>query len=231
MFNRWGDTQFSDLMPARGLGQRPIFRANWKIVVENFVESYHLPSVHPELNRANPMEGHYQILGGDRYVGQGSTAYIFDAQSDSGLPLLPGVASPERSKGEALYLVPNLLIIRFADFVLINILFPLSPGETRERIELLVHPEAASGERYREARDRLMKFLISVNNEDIVICESVQKGRVSEAFRGGVFVRGQEATSFQFQQIVARCLLDDVATAQPALPTVDIYHPDPAQET
>lgn len=48
--------------------------ANWKLAVENFVESYHVPMVHPELQRVNPMEDHYQILGGDHYIGLGGRA-------------------------------------------------------------------------------------------------------------------------------------------------------------
>ncbi|MGH8250566.1 MAG: aromatic ring-hydroxylating oxygenase subunit alpha [Steroidobacteraceae bacterium] len=224
LFDRWFDAAFSELEQVPDIGQRPSFRANWKIVVENFVESYHLPSVHPELNRANPMERHYQILGGDRYIGQGTTAYVRDDQSGNELPLLPGVVAHDRSMGEALYLVPNLLIIRFPDFVLVNIVFPVSAVVTEERIELLVHRDAASGERHRAAREGLMRFLINVNNEDVAICESVQKGRASEAFRGGVFTGGQESTSLRFQQILARCLTDESTAALPNLSTLDIYH-------
>lgn len=39
---RWSRYDFTQLECVPGLGQQPIIQANWKIVVENFVESYHL---------------------------------------------------------------------------------------------------------------------------------------------------------------------------------------------
>jgi len=229
MFERWSTTDFSALQPLRSLAQRPRFRANWKIVVENFVESYHLPMVHPELNAANPMERHYQILGGDRYVGQGSLSYQRPNRYAQELPLLPG-GPKDRSTGEALYLVSNLMVINFPGYIVAIILFPDGPTATAERLELFVHPEAASSERYNEQLDDMMKFWASVNDEDIGICESVQAGRSSAAFRGGVFTRGQEITSLQFQQILARCLLGPDESWS-ALPAEDVHHPVAASAT
>ena len=43
------------------------FRANWKLVAENFMEYYHLPWVHPELIKVSRVEDHY------RYQGPGCT--------------------------------------------------------------------------------------------------------------------------------------------------------------
>ena len=36
-------------------------KTNWKLVVENYCESYHLPWVHPELNITSSIEDHYHI--------------------------------------------------------------------------------------------------------------------------------------------------------------------------
>lgn len=230
LFERWSHVDFSELERVPDLGQRPSFKANWKIVVENFVESYHLPWVHPELHRINPMGLHYQILGADRYVGQGSKAYDPKDIYETSLPLMSGAAGRERSRGEALYLPPNLLLICFPDFYLVNIVLPRNVRETEERLELFVVREAAQNERYREARAGLMQFMTAINNEDIAICEAVQRGRESDGFAGGVFARRQEATSLQFQQILARRLLGDPAASLPPLPILDLYHPSQGAE-
>ena len=40
---------------------------NWKLVVENFIDYYHLPYVHKSLNAYSAMEDHYPIRDGDRF--------------------------------------------------------------------------------------------------------------------------------------------------------------------
>ena len=37
-------------------------RSNWKLVVENFLESYHLPVVQPGLNAYSPLEDHELVV-------------------------------------------------------------------------------------------------------------------------------------------------------------------------
>ena len=36
-------------------------KSNWKLAIENYCESYHLPWVHPELNRVSNIKDHYHI--------------------------------------------------------------------------------------------------------------------------------------------------------------------------
>ncbi len=225
LFDRWGNFPFDELEPVRDLSGRQVVDANWKIVVENFVESYHLPRVHPELNRVNPMSSHYQILGGGRLIGQGSRAYGYDGEHRGELPFLPGMSGIDRMHGESLYLPPNLLLIGFPDFLFLNILSPLGPTRTSERLELLLAPDAARRPDLAAARANLMQFLVKVNLQDVDVCAAVQRGRGSESFTGGVFVKQQEETSLQFQQVVASCLLE---LPPAAMTTEDRYHPPTA---
>jgi choline monooxygenase len=48
---------------------------NWKLAVENYCESYHLPWVHPGLNSYSRLEDHYHIEAPGLYSGQGSYVY------------------------------------------------------------------------------------------------------------------------------------------------------------
>ena len=43
---------------------------NWKLAVENYCESYHLPFVHPALNSYSRLEDHYNIMDTPNYAGQ-----------------------------------------------------------------------------------------------------------------------------------------------------------------
>lgn len=226
---RWCHVDFAQLECVGELRQRPAIQANWKIVVENFVESYHLPTVHPELNRVSPMKLHYQILGGDRYLGQGSEAYNPRGVYATDLPVIPGLEAHERTRGEAIYQPPNLLLIYFPDFMLVNIILPQGPTHTEERLELFVTRDAARDPSHATARAGLMQFMTGINNEDVRICESVQRGRASDAFGGGVFARRQETASLQFQQILARRLLEKPAIALPPLPIQNMKHPAPGE--
>ena len=49
---------------------------NWKLAVENYCESYHLPWVHPALNEYSKLEDHYEIIDPDgNFSGQGTRVY------------------------------------------------------------------------------------------------------------------------------------------------------------
>ena len=51
-------------------------KGNWKLAVENYCESYHLPTIHPELNKVSNINDHYHIQGlPNRFAGQGSKKY------------------------------------------------------------------------------------------------------------------------------------------------------------
>ena len=198
--------------------------ANWKLICENFVESYHLPAVHRELNRVNPMETHYQILGGHSFLGQGGTQFEADHLMGG---VLPRTGCKKPSRYDSLNIFPNLIIAPLVDVTFSIIVLPQSPGRTRERIEFFFGGDEAMLERFAAARRKHADFTMSVNNEDIRIVESVQHGRHSPAFSGGQFYDPQEATSLQFQKMIAARILADGGKRPEdivALETRDIAH-------
>lgn len=215
-----------DLARDLHLAQRLEVAANWKIIGENFVESYHLPWVHHKLNTVNPMEQHYQILGGHHYLGQGGSAYAAEQLYGPELPTFRDEV--DRRHYEALYIFPNLILAPLPDVIFSIIIEPVAAGRSKERIEFFFAGADALAEPLGATRQRSAQFLIDVNLEDVDIVESVQRGRTSPAFHGGRFSLPQEATSLQFQKMVAAALLaergqraEDVVQ----LPTLDIPHP------
>jgi len=202
---RFGNIQWADLRRDAALARDLTAAANWKIIVENFVESYHLPWVHKTLNAVNPMQRHYQILGGHSYLGQGGTGYEAERIVGSALPRITGISDPSRY--EALAVFPNLILGPLADMTFSIVILPESAERTRERIEFFFVGEESLDERFAAARHTSAEFIANVNTEDLGIIEAVQRGRHSRAFTGGQFSQAQEATSLQFQKIVAAQIL------------------------
>jgi choline monooxygenase len=226
---RFGAIPWDDLRRDPALARSLDVAANWKIICENFVESYHLPPVHAALNAANPMEQHYQILGGHSYLGQGGTGYQPDQIAGAGLPRMTTFA--DASMYEALVIFPNLILAPLPDMTFSIVMLPDSAQRTRERLEFLFVGEEALQDRYRALREKGAEFVTNVNAEDVGIVETVQRGRWSSAFTGGQFAPAQEATSLQFQKTVAaRILATDPNRPEEvvSLATRDILHPTTA---
>lgn len=204
-------------------------RSNWKTIIENFVESYHVPQVHPELQKFNPMSAHFQILGGAAYAGQGGTAY---GSADNpapmpgdDLPTMPSLVAQDFSY-ESLYIFPNLILVPVENMMFWIIVSPVSAGVTRERVSFSFYTDEALSDAKRASREAVVESIVQVNTEDIAIVESCQRGRHSPAFVGGVFMRRQEATSLLVQRVFAGRLLEQLGEPVDfsALPFEDIHH-------
>jgi choline monooxygenase len=196
-----------------------VLEANWKIAAENFVESYHLPWIHPAMNRTNPMEDHYQILGGDSYLGQGLLRLVFDDAGANLLPRFPNLTPEQLTTGESHFLFPNVFFGVMIELAFVVILDPDGPARTRERVVVMVNgSDAATNPALAAARDVLLQRIVEVNAEDIGIVENLQRGRTSPAFSGGQFSPVQEQTSRQLQRAYALRMLKggrhDVPEAQ-----------------
>ncbi len=122
-------------------------KCNWKTYIDNYLEGYHLPSVHPTLNReinynACTVEPHPQ------YVRQWSP--IRGAQ--------PGDATPRRyqQSGDDLtadyfWIFPNRMLNCYPDNVSLNIILPLGPERTLAIFEWYLPEKDLGSEAARKA--------------------------------------------------------------------------------
>lgn len=161
--------------------------ANWKLAVENYCESYHLPWVHPGLNSYSRLEDHYHVEAPGHFSGQGSLKYAPDL-GEPRFPDFPGLGARWAGSAEYAALYPNLLLGVHRDHVFLMRLDPLAPDRTREDVLLLYADAAAArGAAHAAARARNAALWRQVFEEDIFVVEGMQRGRHAPGFDGGRF--------------------------------------------
>ncbi len=186
--------------------------SNWKLAVENYLESYHLPSVHPDLNRISPLDQHFELDSFANGAGQGSLNYTRLNIDDEVLPALE--SWPKQQANRALYpaLYPNTLIGLQADHLFIMVLQPVAPDKTIEHVRISYVGESATSEQYKAHRETLLNSWAAVFSEDVFAVERMQKGRSSPGYSGGAFSPAMDQPTLHFHQWVAGQLVDNDAS-------------------
>ena len=178
---------------------------NWKLAVENYCESYHLPWVHPGLNSYSRLEDHYNIEKPGQYSGQGTLVYQ-QLKSDSGerFPDFANLSKKWDTSAEYLAIYPNVLLGTHRDHAFAIILVPESPEKTVEKIHLY-YPTSDTPEALRIKNADQWKLVFE---EDIMVVEGMQKGRHGVAFDGGKFSPVMDGPTHCFHQWAAQQVTD-----------------------
>lgn len=211
----WGDSGPQELTPAGAADGRVTLdvACNWKLAVENYCESYHLPWVHPGLNSYSRLEDHYIIMDeqGESFAGQGTMVYNLAEVAGIRLPRLSQWPEALQREGEYLALYPNVLLGLQADHFFVVLLEPMAENRTREHVRLLFVGDAATDDKHAAARESQLQAWKTVFEEDVAMVEGMQRGRASPAYRGGVFSPVQDLPTHHFHQWVARHLTEPAA--------------------
>lgn len=179
-----------------------VVEANWKIIVENYHECYHCPTIHPELCTVSPPDSGVTYEADGMWVA-GDMDLMEDAETMSltgeshGVPLR-GVTATR----QVLYinLWPNLLISPHPDYVMTHRLEPLSVDRTRVECEWLFAPESFDSEGFDPAY--AADFWDITNSQDWRACAGVQRGAWSGGFRQGPLAE-EEEDLYRFITMVA----------------------------
>ncbi len=163
-------------------------RCNWKVYVDNYLEGYHVPSVHPELCRLYDYEGYLTEVH-DRYS------------------LQVGPLTDERNVytaggGEALYyhIFPNFMLNVVPGRLQSNVVLPVAPD--RCQVIFRYYYDDVTSPAARERIEADIGFSDQVQREDAEICERVHQGLASRAYdRGRFSVRFEEGV-YHFQRLL-----------------------------
>jgi Rieske 2Fe-2S family protein len=164
-----------------------VVEANWKILVENFMECYHCPGVHPELADLVPLYRTGEVdSSGSEPPEYRDRAVTSTCSGTTKRPIFAGLRDRPRQRYHAELVLPNLLLYLFPDYVCARSLWPLSSTRTRIVSEWLFEPAAMEHPDF-DASDAV-DFMNLLGEQDWQVCEAVQRGVVSRAHRHGVLL-------------------------------------------
>jgi len=185
-------------------------KSNWKFAIENYCESYHLPTIHPELNKVSNISDHYHIQGlPNRFAGQGSEKYTQPIKGNKIFNKFPNWPKNLSNKAEYIALFPNVMIGLHIDHFYTFWLEPISVNKTKEHLEMYyIGKESANGKKLESMRKENAKFWRDVMSEDIRAIEGMQEGRNSPVYNGGNFSPVMDNPTHQFHKWVANNLTE-----------------------
>ncbi|NMO01744.1 aromatic ring-hydroxylating dioxygenase subunit alpha [Gordonia sp. TBRC 11910] len=172
------------------LGRRVVYdvKANWKLIVENFMECYHCATIHPELTEVLPefADG----LAAQYFVGHGASfgenVQGFTIDGSEGLSAIPGVTEDQDRRYYAITVRPSVFLNLVPDHVIFHRMFPLAPDRTLVECDWLYLPDVVESGR---DLNRSVELFHRVNQQDFDACERTQPAMSSRAYRtGGVLV-------------------------------------------
>jgi choline monooxygenase len=179
-------------------------RCNWKVFVDNYLDGgYHVDLIHGGLAAQLELESYrtevhggivLQVCEASASASPGSGA---DGAADFG----------ERVAGGAVYawVYPNLMLNRYGPFLDTNVVLPLGPDRCAAVFDYYVEDGSLARDegflrRSLEASDR-------VQQEDVGVCESVQRGLASALYDTGRYAPALEHGMHHFHRRLAEGLL------------------------
>ncbi|HTS30061.1 MAG TPA: SRPBCC family protein [Bryobacteraceae bacterium] len=150
-----------------------IVNCNWKVYIDNYLEGYHLPAAHPGLMRE---------LDYSQY-----RVETFRYHSSHIAPIKCADGSEARryeftdNSRNALYywIFPNFMLNIYPDNLSSNLILPLDAGRTLTIFEWFAYTG--------EVAQATINFSDEIQQEDIKVCESAQKGLASRHYNQGRF--------------------------------------------
>lgn len=150
-----------------------VIHCNWKVYIDNYLEGYHLPAAHPGLFRELDY-AQYRV----------DTHRYYSSQYAPIRPPRPGLDKRRYASDglNALYywIFPNFMLNVYPDNLSSNIIVPLGPDRTLTIFEWFSYPGAS-------VQAEAIAFSDEIQQEDIRICEAVQKGLHSRTYSTGRF--------------------------------------------
>lgn len=179
---------------------------NWKVFVDNYQEGYHVPVAHPGLLRELAFQD-YAIEPRDY-----ATLQRAPFRRDTG-----GERRYAEGAGldEALYywLFPTFMVNVYPDNMDVNVVIPKGP----DACDVVIEWYAPDPDAFRPTfLAQGLAFSEQVQDEDITICEAVQRGLKSRWYSQGRYSPKQEPAVHRFHQLVHAFLTQAPGGAYPA---------------
>jgi choline monooxygenase len=176
---------------------------NWKVFVDNFLDGgYHVPHLHKGLSSVLDYK-EYTIENEDRYCLQSS-------------PMVAGkedAATASTRQGDRAWYFwqhPNLMINCYEGYMDTNLVLPLDVDHCRVIFDFYFSDVSEARRAYNE---QSVAVGAKVQDEDLGICEAVQRGLKSRAYGAGRLSVRREAGEHLFHRLLAADLKSGVDTS------------------
>jgi choline monooxygenase len=182
-----------------------VIECNWKVYVDNYLEGYHLPIAHPQLFKELDDDA-YRVEEVRYYAKQ--HAPIRELKPGEQLGVDRRYLRQPGSEDSALYywLFPNTMFNIYQDNMSSHVILPLGADRTLTIFGwYFADPGTGAGW---ESMQQTIAFSDEIQQEDIVICEQVQRGLRSRAYDTGRFSARRENGVYHFQNLVREFLAE-----------------------
>jgi len=178
-----------------------VIDCNWKVYVDNYLEGYHIPIAHPGLMREIDY-AHYRTETFRYYSQQFAPIRALKPEDSGERAYAPGTGMLK----EALYfwVFPNLMLNLYPDNISTNLIVPINHEKTLTIFEWFSHDLSSAAARERIAR--AVAFSDEVQQEDILLCENVQRGLRSSTYDRGRYSVKRENGVHHFHMLLSEFL-------------------------
>jgi choline monooxygenase len=176
-----------------------VLHCNWKVYIDNYLEGYHLPAAHPSLFR----ELDYNEYRVD----------TFRYYSSQYAPIRKARPEPDKTRRysddaagkRALYfwIFPNFMLNVYPDNLSTNIILPMGHDRTLTIFEWFTYRKDGQAA---EVAKETIDFSDEIQQEDITICENVQKGLQSRTYDRGRYSVKRENGVYHFHTLLGESL-------------------------
>jgi Rieske 2Fe-2S family protein len=172
------------------VGRRIVYdvAANWKLIVENFMECYHCATIHPELTEVLPefadgLAAQVFVNHGAEF-GEGVEGFTVDGSA--GVDAIPTLDPEQDRRYYAVTIKPQVFVNLVPDHIIFHRMFPMAPDRTVVECDWLFLPSVVES-----GRDvsKSVELFHRVNTQDFDACERTQPAMSSRMYAdGGVLV-------------------------------------------
>jgi choline monooxygenase len=193
---------------------------NWKVFVDNYLDGgYHVPHLHKGLNSVLDYK-EYTIENEDRYCLQSSPMVSSSEDAATG-------ATRKGDRAWYFWQYPNLMINCYEGYMDTNLVLPVDVDHCRVIFDFYF---ADVSDAHREYNQQSVAVGARVQDEDLGICEAVQRGLKSRAYGAGRLSVRREAGEHLFHRLLAADLKAESSqhVAPDAQSGGDVYTPKPS---
>jgi ferredoxin-NADP reductase/phenylpropionate dioxygenase-like ring-hydroxylating dioxygenase large terminal subunit len=193
-------------------------RANWKTMLENYLECYHCPVAHPSFSAAIDVRPeNYNLTAHGWFLSQLGLVRPSALEGKSAVKIYDVGGEVAQSQYHLLW--PNMTININPGFpnLSIDIWMPDGPNRTKGFSEQYFAPGVSE-----EFAQELIAFNKEVGEEDDVLTDAVQRGLLGGIPERGRFLLNSEHLVVHFQKLVVDALSGEPALVKPAAPAASV---------